>query len=227
MENFSEGESPVLSLIRKIQSGAVDPKLLPKEQRTSCVEVLFYEGYSVPEIAEILQKSEKTIRRDLDDVREKNAVKPDMKLAYQFIGEMVQIARSRQGRLERLSKSKDAAVSEKIQAEYLSWRVCKELIEKLQSLGYLPSRPEQIVGEIVHHGASSPESFSPMSFEEIARVITEIKTAAEKAGVFDPEIVKGVEELNADLERARLTYKTVTILEEQKKKAGQNGEDKK
>ncbi len=206
-------ETPALSLIKKIQSGQVDGKLISKEDRQRCVEVLYLEGYGVSELAEILGKSEKTIRRDLEDIRKANALTPDPVLAKEFIGEMVQSARIKQGRLERIAKSKDASAAEKAQAEYLSWRVCKEMVEKLQSLGYLPSRPTEIIGDITHHtdGGDTPVK----SFDEITAIIVELQAIAEKTGKFDPETIKEIDSLNAELDRAKLTQKAIELKRKQ------------
>lgn len=204
-------ETPILNLIQNIQSGAVDPKGLNKEERQQCVEVLYLEGYSVSELAQILNRNERTVKRDLDEIRRRTAISPNAELAKQFIGEMVQIARLRQGRLERLAKTKDATVLEKGQAEYLAWKVQKEMIEKLQSLGYLPLRPQEIVGDIFHHSDDNPIK----SLDEVQAIVLEVQAVAEKAGQFDPEVVKEIESLNAELEKAKLSQRAEDLLKKQ------------
>lgn len=205
-------ETPILNLIQNIQSGVVDPRGLSKEERQQCIEVLYLEGYSVSELAQILNRNERTVKRDLDEIRRRTAIAPNAELAKQFVGEMVAVARLRQGRLERLAKTKDATVLEKGQAEYLAWKVQKEMIEKLQSLGYLPLKPQEIVGDIFHH----TDGDSPIkSFDEITAIITEVQTVAQKTGQFDPQIVKEIEDLNAQLEKARLTHRADELLKKQ------------
>ena len=136
---------------------------------------------------------------------------------------MVQVARLRQGRLERLAKTKDATVLEKGQAEYLAWKVQKEMIEKLQSLGYLPLKPQEIVGDIFHH----TDSDSPIkSLDEITAIIAEVEVVAQKTGQFDPEIVKEIEDLNAQLEKARLTYRADELLKKQTQLNEENQNEK-
>ena len=211
-------ETPALSIIKKLQSGQLDGKLISKEDRQRCVEVLYLEGYAIAELAEILGKSEKTIRRDLEDIRKTHALSPDPVQAKEFIGEMVQSARIKQGRLERITKSKDASASEKAQAEYLSWRIVKEMIEKLQSLGYLPSRPTEIIGDLFHHTDS--DAMPVKSFDEISVIIAELQAVAKKTGKFDPEIIKEIDSLNVELDRAKLTQKVIEL----KRKQGNNGE---
>ncbi len=205
-------DTPILNLIQNIQSGAVDPRGLNKAERQECIEVLYLEGYSVSELAQILNRNERTVKRDLDEIRRRTAISPNAELAKQFIGEMVQIARLRQGRLERLAKSKEATAIERGQMEYLSWKIAREMIEKLQSLGYLPLKPQEIIGDIFHH----VDGESPIkSLDEIEAIITEVQAVAEKSGQFDSEIVKEIEDLNAQLEKARLTHRADELLKKQ------------
>ena len=205
-------ETPILNLIQNIQSGAVNPEGLTKEERQQCVEVLYLEGYTVPELAQILSRNERTVKRDLDDIRKCIAITTNAELAKQFIGEMVQVARLRQGRLERLAKSKEATPIERGQMEYLSWKIAKEMIERLQLLGYLPLKPQEIIGDIFHH----VDGDSPLkSLDEVQAIITEVQAVAEKSGQFDPEIVKEIEDLNAQLEKARLSRRAEELLKKQ------------
>jgi hypothetical protein len=138
-------------LIQQIKDGSLDPGTIGKDMRQQCVEVFLGEGYTVASIAQVFQTCEKTIRRDIDDIRERNAITPDICLAKKTIGEMVTYARIHRDYLMRLARVKDASISEKSQAEYLAARVGLELIGKMQTLGYLPSKPQTIVGDIFHH----------------------------------------------------------------------------
>jgi len=171
-------ETPVLKLIQSIQSGEVDPSSLNKEERQRCIEVLRGEGYWIPEIAQILGRHERTIKRDFEEIRERNKLSPNPELAKQIIGEMVQLARLKQVRLDRLAKSKEIEAIERGQLEYMSWRVCKDVVESLQSLGYLPLRPQEIVGDIFHHSDNNPIK----SLEEVQAIVSEVQAVAERAG---------------------------------------------
>jgi len=67
-------EKPILSLLQDIKSGVIDPRDIEKELRQQIVEVLLLEGTMVPQIAQILKVSDKTIRRDTLDIKERNAL---------------------------------------------------------------------------------------------------------------------------------------------------------
>jgi hypothetical protein len=144
-------EPPILSLIQEIKDGKLNPVTLNKDSRQACVEVFLAEGYNIPAIAQILKKSDRTIQRDIDEIREKNALTPDMYLAKKIIGDFYFYLSVHREHLMRLARTKDASVSERAQAEYYAHRIGVERIEKLQTLGYLPIRPQQVVGDIFWH----------------------------------------------------------------------------
>ena len=164
MKKLNNQDQPLLSLIQEIKSGSTDPKVLPVELRQQIVETLMIEGYVVSQIAQLLNRSEKTIQRDLSQVRSKNSLKPSVDLAKQMIGELVVKARTHNAYLMRLARSKGGSISDKAQAEYSAWRVSKELVEKLQTLGYLPLRPQEIVGDLFHHLVMQDETASVFDY---------------------------------------------------------------
>jgi hypothetical protein len=207
-----EEDLPIFSLIQQLKDESLDPRTLPKELRQQCVEVLWTEGYGESSMAQILKRSEKTIKRDLQDIREKNALSPNLELARQIIGETVQRARLHQGYLVRLARSKDATVSEKAQSEYLAWKVQKELVEKMQSLGYLPSRPQEITGDIYHHMSLQEEE---RSFDEVRAMLSEIEGVARETGTFTDELGKEIQVLNAKIEKAEVVLQVKKLLENQ------------
>lgn len=143
-------EESMLTLIQQIKDGQLDPKTLNKELRQQVVEVMLAEAYNIPGMAQILKVSDKTIRRDVEDIRTSNALSPDIDLAKKTIGEMVAYARVHRDHLMRLSRTNNASLSEKAQAEYYAAQIGFVLVTKLQSLGYLPLQPQGVVGSIHH-----------------------------------------------------------------------------
>ena len=206
-------EQPVLTLIQQIKDGTVKPTALNKEQRQQCVEVLALEGYTTSHIAQILDRSEKTIRRDLADIRVRNALAPTPELAKQLIGNLLMKSEVHQAALMRLARAKDGAVAERAQAEYLAWKIVKETTEALQSLGYLPLRPQQVVGNFVHH-LSGEDSES--SLERIEETILEIGTVAKDTGTLTPALTEHLQALELRLEQAKLNHEAQRLLEQQR-----------
>lgn len=206
-------DKPVLTLIQRLQDGSLNPATLAKEERQQCVEALLFEGYSPVQISQLVSRSEKTIKRDLADIRLRNALIPSLELAKQLVGNFLIKVEAHQTRLMRLARGNDGSVSERTQAEYSAWRVLRESMELLQTLGYLPARPLQIAGDVMHH--LSVED-GERSLEEIDQTIQEIETVGQEAGALTPEIARRVHELQLRLEKAKLGQDAQRLLEQQK-----------
>ena len=160
--------SSALSLIRAIREGAISPTGLNPEDRGRCVEHLSAEGYSVVEISEILKVSERTIARDRAAIRQHNALKRDPKLTAEMVGYLVQQAEQAVGRIRRVTRDARTSAAVKIDGERACWLTSKELVERLQSLGYLPTAPTEIRGELTHHVQHLP-GFDQLQ-QEVARL---------------------------------------------------------
>jgi len=154
--NASQGrkEQPILGLIQDIKNGTVRPETLTKDLRQCCAEILLGEGYTVAAMAHVFNRSDKTIKRDLEEIRERNAITPDVDLAKKIIGELLMYGRIHRDHLMRLARNTEASVSEKSNAEYLASKVSLETIAKLQLLGYLPTVPTKIVGDFYQNVSS-------------------------------------------------------------------------
>lgn len=171
-------EQPVMELIQSIKDGRTDPQTLNKELRQRCVEVLMGEGCSIANMAQILKKSEKTIKRDVQEIREINALTPDIELVNKIAGEHLWYGHIHRNFLMRLARSKDGTVSEKAQAEYYAYLVGADQITKMQSLGYLPSAPRSVVGDIFHH----MDTDGAKDMAEIEKEIIEMESIVTAAG---------------------------------------------
>ncbi len=201
-----DNDKPVLSLLQQIQSGQIDPRDLSKEVRQQVVEALILEGSSVPQIAQILQVSDKTIRRDVAAIKERNALSPSLDLAKKLIGDLTMKAETHRSYLMRLARSQGASVSERSIAEFYAWKVSKELIEKLQLLGYLPLVPHRISADIYHH-----ENEDALTLGELKNELTAIEGIAKKDGILDQKTKEKIRFLQLKIEKAEIV-KDVTEL---------------
>ncbi|MBU1630458.1 MAG: helix-turn-helix domain-containing protein, partial [Candidatus Omnitrophica bacterium] len=120
--NNNKSENSALQLLQDIKSGTTDPKLLDKQTRQQCIETLLGEGYSCSQIAQIFKRSEKTISRDLGDIRQKNSLSPNIQFAKETVGELATKARIHSSYLMRLARDKDSPTGSKAEAEFLAWR---------------------------------------------------------------------------------------------------------
>ena len=157
-----------ITLIRGIQQRSISPRSLSPEDRRHCIEHLTADGYSALEIAEILQVSERTVARDRAEIRQANAVSREPKLTGEMVGQLVQQAEQCIGRIRRITRDRQVNPQTRVDGERACWLITRELIERLQSLGYLPTSPTEIRGELTHHHEALPP-FSEMQ-EEVARL---------------------------------------------------------
>jgi transposase-like protein len=206
-------EKPLLTLIQQIKDGRVNADTLDKELRQQCVEVFIAEGYTIASIAQILNKCEKTIKRDIEAIRERNALTPDIELAKKLIGEMVSYARVHRDHLMRLARSKETGISEKAQAEYYAHRVEMEMIDKLQTLGYLPLKPKTIVGDFTYSLNVSDDK----ALFELKRQLLEVENLALEEGSISPELAGEIKRIKARIEQAEIEKDILKIQDQQNK----------
>lgn len=205
-------DKPILNLIQQLKDKTRDPSTLTQDQRQQVVEVLRLEGYSLSQIAQIVDVCEKTIKRDIGQIRARNSLSPSVEFVKQYVGDLLTRADTHQTRLMRLARDADGSVSERAQAEYLSWRVAREKTEMLQSLGYLPLQPQKIVGNILHH-VSAEETEN--SLEQTEKKIREIESVAKEAGTLDASLVSKLDQCRKKLEEAKLNIEVEKLSQQQ------------
>ena len=137
-ESKKKEDPPIVEILIKIKEGALDPSLLTRESRLACVEALVADGYGSSHIASVLKKSDRTIRRDLAEVRANNSVFASPEFSAMIAGELLLMARNQYARLKQIARSKEIPVEEKARVEYMSWLIFKELTDKLYKIGYMP-----------------------------------------------------------------------------------------
>jgi len=205
-------DAPAVTLIQRLKDGSVHPSTLTKEQRLACVEIMYGEGYSFSQIAQLVERSEKTIKRDLADIAAKNALNPSAELARQIVGRIMLRSEAHKSRLMRLARGSEGSVGERVQAEYLAWQVEKDTTVLLQTLGYLPQRPQQVIGDVIHH-VSGEEG--ELSFDQMAQRLQELESVTKAAGTFTPELAQQITALTLKLEHAKLAYATQQLMAQQ------------
>lgn len=212
-DNKNKEESPVFKIIQEIKDGKREAKDLSKEQRQECVDSLDLQGYNISQIAQVLDRSEKTIRRDLQDVKTRRSVKPNLELATQIVGNMIAKLEACQSYLMRLANSKEGSLQEKSQAIFYAGKMMLELTEKLQSLGYLPSAPQKVIGEIYLHNEDDDKTFA-----EAKEKLKEIEAIAKDTGVLDEATQKRIEDLKGKIEKAEIVKDVENLNKEQNNK---------
>ena len=209
-------DEPVLALIQQIKEGRLQPKTLSVDDRRRCVEVLRAEGYSQAEIAQILQVSERTIHRDIQQIRETHALAPDPTFPERMIGELCQQAEVSIARLRRIAREKNTSAMERAMAESFAWKVCRELFEKLQSVGYLPKVPQSILAEVYQH----TDVDAVATYDQLAEEIRELAQVESGLGLEDPDRARKRNLLLDEVHRGRLSVQLGRLKQGQKEAEG-------
>lgn len=178
--------TPVLQIIKQINNGILDPKNLAKDIRQDCIEHLWYvEAQPVAFMAHLFQVSDKTIRRDQEEIRARRAKATSADYSDVVFGELFEKARAVHENMQRLSRSPDASVQEKAQAGYYTWKIIEQLIEKAQSTGIAPSQGIKIDATIRKEEEKSPQQLK----EELAR----LEAIVNGKGNVDPKVQQLIE----------------------------------
>ncbi|MDP8258428.1 MAG: DeoR family transcriptional regulator [Candidatus Aadella gelida] len=190
----------VHEMLRQIKAGQIDPKTISPISRRLCVEVLILEGHQNASVAQALKVSDKTIRRDIQEIRRKNALEPSVDLAKQMIGQFFQKAMNHHAYLTRLARSQKATVAEKTLAETAAWKVLKECLERFQFLGYLPLKPQEVIGHFFHQ--SEPDSTNDIT--AMKKQLVELEEQAKEMGIFDKETSSSIALLTEDVKQSEI-----------------------
>ena len=152
-ENTPDGKQdpPILDLIQEIKDGRLNFSSLDKEGKIRCIQLLLDGGQTVPQIAQFLKRSDRQIQRYKEVIQKINARIFGPKFSAQFAGDTVAKEEFSHNFLIRLLMNKEVKVADKIKAIAVALQHRIELGKWLQSMGYLPSQPQKIVGDLFHH----------------------------------------------------------------------------
>lgn len=149
--NSHETEPNVLDLIAGLKKKTVAGKGLSPETRREVVEYLAAEGVSAAEASRLLGVAARTVRRDLERIREANALKADPGMADRVAGELMNEARAAVARIRRVTREKDAPHGARIEGEKAAYQILDQLASRLQSLGHLPTASQKVQADLTHH----------------------------------------------------------------------------
>jgi|GEM_PF-5710590 len=130
-------ERTTLDLLRALRSGAIAGKALGREQRRQCVEKLWIEDLSVSEIAVLVDRCEKTVHRDIKEIRRQNALHQSCKLGPEILGEYRVRMEASMVRLSKLIRDPAASIPDKISAINSSMTIWDRFVERLATVGLI------------------------------------------------------------------------------------------
>jgi hypothetical protein len=186
-------QAPVLEILKQIKEGTIKAETLPKEMRQACVEHLWLStGQNVATIAFVLKVSDKTIRRDQDEIRDRRAQLPSNEYNLRLKGELTAKAAAAHEYMFRVANEPNASAQEKAQAAFYMWKMLKEEIELAQSLGFLPKDAFKVESTVRQENEKTPAQLK----EELARLE---KIATDGGSINDPEVVKLIEDIRRNI----------------------------
>lgn len=192
--NSINRETPTLQILAQIKSQTYDPKDLPQDIRQDLVEYLWHkEGLDTAVIAQILKVSDKTIRRDKDDIREKLAkqLNPDdrLKILGEFVAKLTSIHENQM----RLSRSKDGSVQENSLAGAYAAKAIQILDQIYKEHGFGPLKlPGSEAGT---HNAAEKE----MTVAELKEELSRLEKIISGRNINDPEVMRLMEDIRRSI----------------------------
>jgi hypothetical protein len=205
-----------LELLSAVKNGDVDPQLLTTAERQPLVLLLLNDGVSTPEIAQILRVSDRTIERDRKALRQQCAVAADPNLLPQMVGRLVQEAELSIQRIRRAIRKDDVPAHVKVDGEARCFIILDRLIERMQSLGYLPTAASRVQAEVIQ--ALEPLRPAEEYCRELARIeqlVGDDQTPRVRAAAEKTRRTKKAVEAAAALEarRASMTPEQIEVVE--------------
>lgn len=190
-------DEPLLRIVQSLKEGSLSGKSLDKDTRLEVIEFLRLEGTSVAGIAQILGVSDRTIRRDSEEARKKNALRLQAAFPAEMAGELMRKGAQHWQALKAIARSPSASTDQKIMAERVAWEVELGLCRELRELGFLPSAPKALVGQFSHQVNVEAND----SWDEALKQYTQLKElVAAREGVVDAEIKQALDELEPAIE---------------------------
>jgi len=151
MSSPESKELRCLDILKAIKAETLDPASLLPDERRPLVAILMAEGQSTAEIAHLLQTSDRTIERDKKTIRENNAISQDPELANIMAGRLVDDAQICIQRIRKFQRDRNCPPASKIEGEKACFQITNDMVERLQSMGYLPTASKKLEADLVHH----------------------------------------------------------------------------
>jgi hypothetical protein len=143
-------EVQTLTLLQDIRNGSIDPRSLRPVVRRTLVSFLMAEGQSTAEIGHLLNASDRIIQLDKKALWGENTITKDPALVGKMVGRLVTEANLCIERIRKSARGKDTPASVKVDAEHRCFQIFEKTIERLQSLGFLPTAAQKVTAELTY-----------------------------------------------------------------------------
>ncbi|MFB0553661.1 MAG: helix-turn-helix transcriptional regulator [Phycisphaerae bacterium] len=215
----SDTAERTVSLLQKIQAGAVGSKCIGPAERRLIVSHLMADGYSTADMAQILKVSDRSIERDKKAIRQTNALAARAELVEQMVGRLVSEAELSVQRIRKITRDKNTSQAVKVDAEHRCYQIISDMIASMRHLGYLPTATSKLQADFTHNIGQIPD-FSQMQAEvQRLRQIT-----GETQGA-DPQLTEQLNQIETELEKVKLVNQIEKMSNTVKSKEIQNESD--
>lgn len=144
-------QDSVLQTLERLRSRELSAKVLDAAGRQAVVAHLIGEGWSTPEMARLLEVSDRTIGRDRAAVQRQHAPRRDEAAVDRMAGRLQLEADAAISRIRRAARDVGATPRDRIEAERAVWDVLQRWVQLMQSLGYLPRVSQRVTADVTHH----------------------------------------------------------------------------
>ncbi len=127
----------IADLVRQITNKETSAADLPTELRQECVDHLTLEGHSSAEIAKSMGIGERTVRRERAAVRREQALRPDLSLGDELLGELQRLTLAGVQRLSRLARESATPPQVRVRSEEAILRSYERFMETANRLNYI------------------------------------------------------------------------------------------
>ena len=189
------GKPRAIDLLQKIKAGHTGPTKISVVDRRLIVEMLMTDGATVPEIAKILDVSERTVKRDKQGIRAANAIERDPKLVGQMVGRLSTEVDTATQRIRRAIRDPRATPAVKVDGEHRCYQILSDYFRHLERIGFVPTVVQEIRGDLTHHFAEPP------AFDEIQKEAARIEQIARDVGAVDPQTTVMIDEMRDQVAR--------------------------
>lgn len=197
-EDDTTGKPRAIDLLQKIKASHTSPGSISVVDRRLIVEMLMTDGATVPEIAQILDVSERTVKRDKQGIRAANAIDRDPKLVGQMVGRLITEADTAIQRIRRAIRDPRTMPAVKVDGEHRCYQINSDFFRHLQRIGFVPTAVQEIRGDLMHHFAEPP------GLDEIQKEMARIEQIGRHVGAVDPQITAMMDEMRDQVTRLAL-----------------------
>ena len=132
MEKLDVKKMSVQDIVKALEDKSISLQEVDKNILKECVVVMKNWGYRNSEIGSLLEISDRSVQRYVNDVRESNSLSATVDFQRQFMAEAISNFRTQYYRLIRMSHSEGVTTLEKTRAIFAACQVLKDVIVMLK-----------------------------------------------------------------------------------------------